>query len=183
MTSQSAETIRLILGRRSVRSFLSAPVEPYKVETLLACAFAAPSSRNRRPCHFIVVDDRSLLDELGKAYGEARMFREAPLAIAVCVDVKAYRSAYDLHDGTWMEDGAAAMENLLLAARALGLEGVWVKVADRHPREGDMSPLLHLPEGVRCLSMALIGYGREELPPHEGLDERRLHHNGWVDAP
>ena len=179
MTSQSAEMIRIILGRRSVRSFRATPVEPYKVETLLACAFAAPISKDRRPCHFIVIDDRSLLDELGKAYGQARMFREAPLAVAVCVDVKAYRRAYDLHDGTWMEDGAAAMENLLLAARALELEGVWVKVADRHPRESEMAPLLQLPEGVRCLSLALIGYGREELAPHEGLDETRLHRNGW----
>ncbi len=179
MTGSLNETIGLILGRRSVRSFHPHPVEPDKVETLLACAFAAPSSKDRRPCHFIVIDDRSLLDDLGKAYGQAKMFREAPLALAVCVDVKAYRTAYNLHDGTWMEDGAAAMENILIAARALGLEGVWVKVADRHPREGEMTPLLRLPEGVRCLSLALVGYGREVPPPHEGLDGARLHHNGW----
>jgi nitroreductase len=173
------ETIRIILGRRSVRAFEKRRVEPEKVETLLECAFAAPSAKNIRPCHFVAIDDEALLKKIGGAAAETRPAGGAPLAIAVCVDVAAYEKNHKLTDGTWMEDASCAMENILLAARALGLEGVWLQIANRPEREKAVPPLLNLPDGVRILALAVLGYGTERKAPHGGLDETRLHRNGW----
>ena len=78
-----------------------------------------------------------------------------------------------------MEDGACVMENILLSARALGLGGVWLQVANRPGREEVITPLLRLPAGVRVLALALVGYGAETKEPHSGADPARLHHNGW----
>ncbi|MDR1378840.1 MAG: nitroreductase family protein [Synergistaceae bacterium] len=173
------ETIRIILGRRSVRAFESRSVEPEKVEALLECAFAAPSAMNIRPCHVVVIDDKTLLAKIGAASERTRMVAGAPLAFAVCVDVANYEKEHKLTDGTWMEDGSCVMENLLLAARALGLEGVWLQIANRPEREGTVPPLLRIPEGVRILAIALVGYGTEHKAPHKGVEETKFHRNGW----
>jgi nitroreductase len=172
-------TIKIILGRRSVRAFEKRRVEPEKVETLLKCAFAAPSARNIRPCHFVVIDDEALLKKIGGAAEETRPAGGAPLAIAVCVDVAAYEKDHKLADGAWVEDASCAMENILLAARALGLEGVWLQIANRPKREEAVSPLLNLPGGVRLLALAVLGYGTEHKAPHSGTDESKTHYNAW----
>ena len=81
-----------------------------------------------------------------------------------------------------MEDSACAMENILIAARALGLEGVWLQVPNRPERESVVPPLLGLPEGVRLFAMAVLGYGAEVKAPHSGVDSARLHRNSWAGA-
>lgn len=109
----------------------------------------------------------------------AKMAGGAGLAIAVCVDVPDYEARSGVTDGTWMEDGACAMENILLAARALGLEGVFMQVVNREDREGVIPPLLNVPEGVKVFALAVLGYASEETKPHSGVDEKRLHKNQW----
>ena len=177
--TKSNETIQAIMGRRSVRVFEEKTVEPEKVTRLLECAFAAPSSMNIHPCHFMVIDDKALLGKIGASNERARMVAGAPLVIAVCVDVASYEKVHGLTDGTWMEDCACAMENMLIAARSLGLEGFWLQIANRPERESVIPPLLNLPQGVRVLSLAVLGYGTELKAPHSGMDEARVHRNGW----
>lgn len=58
---KNAGMITIIMGRRSIRKFLERPIAVEKVQTLLECAFAAPSSKNYRPCQFVLIDDRELL--------------------------------------------------------------------------------------------------------------------------
>ena len=173
------EVIRTILGRRSIRIFKSNSVEPAKVEALLECAFAAPSSKNLKPCHLMVIDDVSLLEKIGSVHKFTKMAASAPLAIGVCVDVVDYEKRSGLTDGTWMKDSSCAMENILIAARSLDLEGVWLQVANRPEKEEGVSRLLNLPEGVKLFALAILGYGAETKPPHSGVDYARLHHNGW----
>lgn len=173
------ETIRLILGRRSIRAFTEKAVEPEKVAVLLECAFAAPSAMNHQPCHVVVVDDPALLKRIGASTERAKMVGGASLALGVCVDVAHYETAHKLTDGTWMEDGSCVMENILIAAKALGLEGVWLQVHNRPDREGNIPPLLALPKGVKLLAMAVLGYGAEAKAPHDGLPQGRLHRNAW----
>jgi nitroreductase len=173
------ETIRIIMGRRSIRVFEERSVEQEKVDLLLKCAFAAPSSKNIQPCHLVLIDDKNLLTKIGAAHEQTRMAAGAAVAVAVCVDVVNYEKVHKLSDGTWMEDGSCVMENILIAARSLGLEGVWLQIANRPVREESISPLLRLPEGVRILAIALLGYGAELKAPHSGVDEARLHRNGW----
>lgn len=173
------ETIKIIMERRSIRRFEPKPVEDELAMTLLECAFAAPSSKNYRPCQFILINDRTVLEKIGAATPAAKMVAGAGLGIAVCVDVPAYEAKSGQTDGTWLEDAAAAMENILLAARALGLEGVWMKVMNRPEKEETISPILGIPQGVRLFAIALAGYPAETREPRGGIDETRLHKNAW----
>lgn len=175
----STEIIKLIMGRRSIRHFAPKPIEPEHAMTLLECAFAAPSSKNLKPCQFILIDDKATLEKIGEATPAAKMATGAALGIAVCVDVQTYENLSGLTDGTWMEDAAAAMENILLAARAFGLEGVWMQVVNRKEREETIPPLLGIPSGVKLFSIALLGYPAESRDPHSGIDTARLHKNRW----
>ena len=173
------EVINTILGRRSIRVFESRKVESEKIEALLECAFAAPSSKNIKPCHLMVIDDASLLEKIGAVHERTKMAAGAPLAIGVCVDVAKYEAEHKLTDGTWMEDASCAMENILIAARSLDLEGVWLQIVNRPEREEGVLRLLSVPEGVKILALAILGYGAETKRPHSGIDRARLHHNGW----
>lgn len=177
----STEMIKLIMGRRSIRRFEPIPIEPEHAMTLLECAFAAPSSKNLKPCQFILIDDKATLEKIGSATPAAKMAAGAALGIAICVDVRAYESISGLTDGTWMEDAAAAMENILLAARALDLEGVWMQVVNRKDREETIPQLLGIPDGVKLFSMALLGHPAESRDPHSGFESARLHKNRWGD--
>ena len=123
MTIGENHIIKTILGRRSIRKFTADPVSPEIRDRLLECGCAAPSAHNRRPCVFVVIEDRKVLDDLAEAHDSGKMLRQAPLAIAVCAETAGYPEG----DRAWVEDCAAALENILLAARGLGLEGVWLK--------------------------------------------------------
>lgn len=173
------EVVRAILGRRSIRVFESKAVEQEKIEILLECAFAAPSARNIQPCHVIVIDEAPLLKKIGAVNEQTKMVAGAPLAMAVCVDVAGYEKKHNITDGTWMEDSACVMENIMIAAKSLGLESVWLQAVNRPGREEGISGLLGVPEGVKVFALAVLGYGAEAKAPHSGVDKARLHRNRW----
>jgi nitroreductase len=150
-------------------------VEPEKVQILLECACAAPSAANVRPRHFVVVDDRSRLNALADAHPYGKMLHQAPLAVIVCGDP----DKAEIGRLYWEEDCSAAMENLLVAAKALGLGSVWLGVRHAPEREAAVRSILRIPEPVAVLGIAVLGYGAEEKEPHEGIDPGCLHENGW----
>ena len=49
--------LNLLYNRRSTRKFLDKKVDDEKIKSLLTAALLAPSSHNRRPWEFIIVDD------------------------------------------------------------------------------------------------------------------------------
>jgi nitroreductase len=168
-------TIRTILSRRSIRRYETRPVEGEKVRLLLECACAAPSAANVRPWHFLVVDDRAKLDALADAHPYGKMLFHAPLALVVCGEP----DKHEIARMYWEEDCSAAMENILLAARALGLGSVWLGVRHAPDREAGVRSVLRIPDSVAVLGIAVLGYGAEEKEPHEGIDDGAVHENGW----
>jgi nitroreductase len=111
----------LIYTRRSVREFSDEAVTNKQVDTMLKAAMAAPSFKNLQPWHFVVVRKRKTLDKLAQVHKYAYMLKTAPLAVIVCGD----QEESELH---WVEDTCVATQNLLLAAGALGLGGVWISL-------------------------------------------------------
>ena len=112
-----------IATRTSIRDYEARPVEKEKIEKMLRAAMAAPTAMNKQPWHFVVVDQRNVLDALAGANPYAKMLKKAPLAIVVCgnTDKMIEGGGRDF----WIQDASAATENLLLAAHAMGLGAVW----------------------------------------------------------
>ena len=168
----SRELIKTIFSRRSIRKYTDEPVGETDVRTLLEAAMAAPSASNRKPWHFVVVNEREMLDRLGEAHPYGKMLFEAPLCIAVCGDTR-------IAQHYWVQDCSAATENLLLAATALGLGAVWLGVYPRENRIAAMRSVLDLPEEVVPLSLVSIGRPAEEKEPRTQYDQTRVHRNRW----
>jgi nitroreductase len=160
--------------RRSIRRFQDRPVDEELIHKLLAAAMQAPSARNQQPWQFVVIDDPRLLAEIPQFMPNASMVAKAPLAIVVCGDLSLEKS-----EGYWVVDCAAAVENLLLAAHALGLGAVWCGVYPRQPRMDGLRRLVNLPENVNAHSLVVLGHPAEQPPPENRFRPERIHHNHW----
>jgi nitroreductase len=173
---ENNQVIQTILARRSIRSFRKdLPVEPSKRDALLACACAAPSANNRQPCRFLVLEERTLLDCLAKELRQGFLYEQAPLAIAVCGDLREYP------EGSlgWLEDCAAALENMLIAAKSMGLEGLWFGVYRRDPKEETVRRILELPQYMEVQGIGVFGYSDETGEPRQDMDTARVFYGTW----
>ncbi len=163
-----------VLSRRSVREYTTQSVSDEMLHSLLKAAMVAPSAGDERPWHFVVVDDRRIKEKIPKIHRFAHMAPNAPVALVVCGDKRLQK-----HHGFWVQDCAAATENILIEAQQLGLGGVWLSV---YPVEGTVQGfrrLLDIPEHVIPFALVLVGHPAEHKTPDDRYDESRVHTNGW----
>jgi nitroreductase len=168
------DALEAIRTRRSVRKYRDQPVPEELVQKLLAAAMNAPSARNGQPWQFVVIDDGRMLADVAEINPNAQMARSAPLGILVCGDLSLEKS-----QGYWIVDCSAAVENILLAAHALGLGACWTGVFPREERMKGLRQLVKLPENVIAHSLVIVGYPAEQPPPLERFRPERIHRNGW----
>lgn len=169
----------VIAARTSVRSYTSDPVPQEMVDKLLRAAMAAPSSKNRQPWEFVVVDDRAILDSLASRLRFGKMLFQAPMAIVVCAHTTLVtKDGLTVPNKAWRQDGSAATENILLAAKALGLGAVWTEASDDE-RSAIVAEALGLEGDVRSLSVIPIGWPAENPEPKDKWKPERIHHNRW----
>ncbi|MCR4412373.1 MAG: nitroreductase family protein [Thermoguttaceae bacterium] len=168
------DVLEALHTRRSIRQYQDRPVPAELIDRLLRAAMAAPSARNAQPWHFVVLDDRTLLDAIPEFAPNAPMVRGAPAAILVCAELR-----LELSPGYWPVDCAAATENLLLAAHGLGLGAVWCGIYPREERMAGFRRLLDLPKGIEPHSLVVLGYPAEHPPSQDRYRPDRVHRNGW----
>ena len=159
-----------ILKRRSVRKFKDTPIPREMIDKLLEAAMAAPSACNKRPVDFYVITGEEKLSEVSAAGRFTRM--KAPLIIIVVGNLKR-ALPLGLAD-YWIHDAAAASENILIEATALGLGSCWCGI---HPQKRFVEKVREkfgLNEKQIPFSMIKIGHPDEFPTPHEGIDEKRV---------
>jgi nitroreductase len=179
MTHPAPPTMDLLTAihtRRSVRRYVAWPVPEPLVEALLRAAMAAPSASNQQPWQFVVVDDRALLDHIALRNPAAFALRTAPLAIVVCGDL---RLVLPVACDFWIQDCAAAIQNLLLAAHAHGLGAVWLGGHPLPHLVHLLQGLLGLPSQVIPLAVVAVGYPAERKPTEDRFNPARVHRNRW----
>ena len=118
------EVLNAIKNRRTVRRFKPNPIDEEMLQMILEAGRWAPSFSNLQPWRFIVIKDQGLKVALDKAARENVLhlgINEAPVVILVCVD----RRIDPLHA---FEAGAAATQNMTLAAHSLGLGAGWIGI-------------------------------------------------------
>jgi nitroreductase len=165
------DLIDTIFSRRSIRKYTDEPVSEDDIKTLLEAAMAAPSARNNQPWHFVVVTERATLDALAEAHPYGKMLAQATLCIVVCGDPAI--SDY------FQQDCSAAIENLLLAATALGLGAVWLSAYPREERVALARRILSIPENIVPVNLISIGHPAEEKEPRTQYNEERVHRERW----
>lgn len=168
------EQLAYILDRRSIRRYTSQKIDNETIKDLLEAAMYAPSAVNKQPWHFVVVDNREMLERMMEVHPHAGMLRTASHAIVVCGDEKLQHD-----DGYWIVDCGAATQNLLLAAHCLGLGSCWVGLHPREGRKTAFSELLGLPGHVKPFALVALGYPSEKKPRPQRFHPERVKFNGW----
>ena len=168
------ETLKAISTRRSIRQFTSQVISEDLVEKLLRAAMQAPSARNYQPWHFLVVNDRKMLNKLPLVHPYAEMMYQATMAILVCGDLKLEKSVEYCAINC-----SAATQNILLSAHDLGLGAVWLGVYPREERSKGLKNLFNLPDHIVPISLIACGYPAEKLDTEDRFKKERIHHNKW----
>ncbi len=138
------DALEAIRKRRSVRKYTGQPIPRTDLETIVDAGRLAATGGNRQPWDFVVVTDPELIEQLKVA---AEWMSQAGAIIAVVLDPASR---------WWVEDGSAAIENMLIAATALGYGSCWLEGWTlRH--EDEFKRLLRIPEEKRLLTLIPIG--------------------------
>jgi nitroreductase len=177
MDGRSAIVLEIIHQRKSVRNFTGQEVERSALLTLLKAAMAAPSARNRQPWAFVAITGRHTMDSLAAGLPYTKMLFKAGAAIVVCGD-----STVDLQSGAadlWYQDAAAATQNILLAAEAMGLGAVWSALYPYPEREGHVRKVLELPGNIHPFSVVPLGHPTGADLPKDKFRPDRIHWEKW----
>ena len=179
MTHAHMSLFDAIHSQRAVRHFSAQPVSDEAIETMLHAAICAPNGGNRQPWRFVVIRDAEIKRRLGQWYlaawqaatadmatltqpyrhgaALAQQMASVPVLILACID----HGDAGLGWGP-VTRGASiypAVQNLMLAARALGLGTVLTTLHTRY--ESEIKALLHIPETVETAALIPVGYPAE----------------------
>jgi len=138
------DALEAIRKRRSVREYTGDPIPREDLETIVDAGRLAATGSNKQPWDFIVVTEREMIDKLKVA---SKWMEKAGAIIAVVMDPSSR---------WWVEDGSAAVENMLIASTALGYGSCWLE-GYTLPREEEFKELLGVPKEKRLLTLVPIG--------------------------
>ncbi len=165
------DILEIIKGRRSIRNFKTEDLPEQIVENLVEAARWAPSAGNIQPWKFIIVRKPETKKKLVKAALEQAFVEEVPVVIIVCADENRSSQGYGSRGRTLycIQDTAAAIQNIHLAAYALGLGTCWIGAFD----EEEARKILKIPQGIRPVAIIPVGYPAESPQPRKRrpLDE------------
>jgi nitroreductase len=154
------DVFEAIKKRRSVRAYTSEKVSDEDVERLIEAARWAPSAGNIQPWEFIIVKNAETKRRLSDAALRQTFIEKAPVVIVVCADVTRSSWGYGSR-GTnlyCLQDTAAATENMLLAAQALGLAACWVGAF----HEDAVAKVINAPRNLRPVAIVPVGHPAEK---------------------
>ncbi len=142
------EAMEAIRKRRSVRKYTGDPIPRSDLESIVDAGRLAATGGNKQPWEFIVVTEAATIEKLKVA---AQWMDKAAAIIAVVMDSSSR---------WWVEDGSAAIENILLAATAMGYGSCWLE-GWTLPREDEFKELLDVPAEKRLLTLIPVGVPSE----------------------
>jgi len=138
------DALEAIRKRRSVREYTGDEIPRKDLEQIVDAGRLAATGNNKQPWDFIVVTERDMIEKLKVA---SQWMEKAGAIIAVVMDSSSR---------WWVEDGAAAVENMLIASTALGYGSCWLE-GYTLPREEEFKKLLGVPEDKRLLTLVPVG--------------------------
>ena len=169
-------SLQFIFNRRSVRKYENRHIPEEMFTHLFEAAMAAPSAVAKDPWHFLLIRERATLDSMVKILPNGQMLRQAPAAVIVCGDI----NRAHLNEVSYMlQDLSAAVENILLAATALGLGSCWLGMHPRNDRMEGIRNLFSLPEDIIPMCGVALGWPAEQPGPRTRYNPDRVHLERW----
>jgi nitroreductase len=148
------EAVRTVLA---VREYQDKPVPAEIVQRIVEAGRLTGSSMNRQPWHFIVVQDRDTLRQLGALAKTGPYTGQAALAIVVVIQ----RTPFSV------SDGSRAIQSMMLTAWSEGVGSNWVGFMGMT----EVKKLLGIPDNLDML--AIIPFGYPARPVGKGKKNRK----------
>lgn len=181
------DVFKTIYARRSIRDYRPEDVPDHVIRELIKAGTYAPSAVNKQPWRFVVIKDQELMKKLSNRAKELWMeqdvsasnpdiirlanmiarpdfniFYNAPLLIMIFAHPDAFSPQIDC---------ALAAENMMLAARSLGIGSCWIGLAAVLGQVREIMNELGVPADCKLMGCLIFGYpsqldlkapGREE---------------------
>ena len=170
--------MEVMMNRHSYRGkYKPEPVPRAHLVQILEAGLAAPSGCNKQTTSIIAVDDPDMLAQL-HAVINPPIGETAPAMICVLTrPIIAYRDRCFA-----VQDYAAAIENMLLAIKALGYESCWIEghITDTDRIGRQMADILGVPEEYELVCFLPVGAAADGVkPPAKEPFSRRAWFNGF----
>ena len=166
---ETFDAIRTVLA---VRQFKDTPIPEAVVRQIVEAGHLTASSTNGQPWHFIVVQNKETLNQLGKLARTGPYIAQAPLAIVVGIDRE---SPYGV------SDGSRAIQSMILTAWSQGIGSNWVGFNNLP----NINSPLGIPENISILAIIPFGYPVKTIG--KGQKKRKplgeiAHRERWGEA-
>ena len=170
------DLIDVMLKRRSVRKYTADEIPNEKLNKILQAGLLAPTSRNKKPCNFLVVDDKETLEKLSKSkQSSSKFLKNANMAIVVVANA--------LISDTWIEDSSIALAFMHLMAAEQDIGSCWVQIHLRKSESGESSEdyvreVLGIDDYFRIVGILSLGIPFYEVKGYkiEDIDKKRVHY-------
>lgn len=170
------KALDILFARRSIRVYADRQIPEPMVRDLLEAGMAAPSAVCRDPWEFVVVRNQETRRRIAEGLPNGQMLPQAAVGIVVCGELE---RAHDRQISYLLQDCSAAIENILLAAQALGLGACWLGVHPREERVRHLRATLGIPDGIVPVSVIALGWPAENKPPRTRYSPARVHSERW----
>lgn len=160
------DILELIKQRRAVRAFTDKALKEKDIETILQAGQYAPSPLNSQPWHFTLIRNKETLSTQAEKAQHASFLSQAQLLIIVTVNTDIEIDAWLKQHNQHLYSGAAAMQNMWLAAVALDIGCCWVTLDEAFTKAQ-----ISIPKEHTIIGGLALGYPKE--PPKAHVDEDR----------
>ena len=140
------EAVRTVLA---VRTYQDKAVPPDIIRRIVEAGRLSASSMNRQPWHFIVVENRDTLRQLGALAPSGPYIAQAPLAIVVAIERTRFA----------VSDASRAIQSMILTAWSEGVGSNWVGFLGL----SEVNPLLGIPNDLEVLAILAFGYPTQDI--------------------
>ena len=133
----------------AVRGYKEKPVPRDIVRRIVEAGRLTGSSMNGQPWHFVVVEDRDALRQLGRLARSGPYIAQAPLAVVVAIEKTRYA----------VSDATRAIQSMILTAWSEGVGSNWVGFLGLT----EVKPLLGIPDDLDVLAILPFGFPAQAL--------------------
>jgi len=170
------DLLDVMLKRRSVRKYTDEEIPNEKMNKILQAGLLAPTSRNLKPCNFLIIENKEVLKKISesKAHGAA-FLKDANKAIAVIGNIKVA--------DTWIEDSSIALAFMHLMATEQEVGSCWIQVRLRESKDGESTEelvreLLGLDDYFGIVGILALGIEDGYMPAYtlDDIDKEKIHY-------
>lgn len=166
----------ILLKRKSIREYSGEDISKDQLNKILEAGLLAPTSRNLKPCNFLIVSNKDTLKELSevKEHG-SKFLADADKAIVVVADSQ-------LAD-TWIEDSSIALGYMHLMASSIDVGSCWIQIRLRKSSDGEdaeklVRDIVKIDDFYRIVGILALGMPKDEIEGHtlEDINKNKVHY-------